>query len=138
MGWVITMKKMVTIPFDRNTNVVKEKRKLHADWFLEYGVLFEDKVYTDETGFNLWTKRSSGRSRKGTPAAIVTSGQKGQNMTLVIAISSAGVIHHEFVDGSLRGETFQQFLISTSAKVDGPCLFTYDNDRLIIMPAFTQ
>ena len=84
-------------------------------------------VYIDETGFNLWTKRSSGRLRKGTPAAIVTSGQKGQNMTLVLAISSAGVIHHEFIDGSLRGETFQQFLISTSAKVDGPCLFTYDN-----------
>src|SRR6202051_5022312 len=49
-------------------------------------------VFIDEAGFNLHTQRNYGRSRKGTPAKGTVPTAKGITITILEAISQAGVI----------------------------------------------
>src|ERR1700730_1687124 len=49
-------------------------------------------VFIDEAGFNLRTQRNYGRSRKGTPARGTIPTSKGVTITILGAISQAGVI----------------------------------------------
>ena len=41
----------------------------------------------DECGFNIWTARTHGRSYKGQRAVRVVCGQRGQNLSLLMADS---------------------------------------------------
>ena len=49
-------------------------------------------VFIDEAGFNLHTQRNYGRSRKGTPAKGTIPTSKGVTITILGALSQAGVI----------------------------------------------
>ena len=51
-------------PYERNCPRIKENRKEYATWFLEQGILSNTHVFIDETGFNVWTKRGKGQSKK--------------------------------------------------------------------------
>ena len=46
---------------DRNSIRVKDALHSYAEWFLSFS-LRRKRVCGDETGFNLWTKYSYGRS----------------------------------------------------------------------------
>ena len=117
-GLFYTLKKVTILPFERNSQSVEDLRREYAEWFLKDGTLVENHVFIDETGFNVWTKRGKGRSKKGTPATVVTSGQRGQNITLILAISpQLGVVHHTFHDGGVNADVFTKFMQDLSAKL---------------------
>ena len=81
----------------------------------------------DESGYSLWTKRTQGRALKGQPAVRVCSGQRGKNLSLILAISpQLGLLNSEFIHGSVTREIFKSYL-------DNLCSSLAPNDRCLII-----
>ena len=59
----------------------------------------------------------------------MTSGQRGHNITLILAISpQLGVVHYQFHDGGVNAEVFSAFIVTLSGKLsERECIFVYDN-----------
>ena len=90
------MKKMETVPQDRNRPDVIDSRRAYAAWYLEVTNMEQspELIYIDKSGFNLWTARTRGRVRSGARAVRVVNGQRGANFTLILAVpSQRGVIY---------------------------------------------
>jgi hypothetical protein len=90
----LTVKKLEKLPAARNSDrVLKLRREKIEEWEaipeLDYA---KNCVFIDEAGFNLHTQRNYGRSRKGTPAKGIVPTAKGITVTILGAISQAGVI----------------------------------------------
>ena len=74
------------------------------------------RIYVDETGFNLWTKRAYGRAPRGERVNRVVRGQRGNNITVIVAISdSVGVLYYEIKEGGVNKDKFSDFMMSLSA-----------------------
>jgi transposase len=90
----LTLKKLVKLPAARNSDrVLKLRRERIEEWEANPELDYRKNcVFIDEAGFNLHTQRSYGRSRKGTPAKGIVPTAKGITITILGAISQAGVI----------------------------------------------
>jgi len=129
-GMFFTMKKLEAAPFDRNREDIKEDRRLYATWFLEVVNPNPRVIFIDEAGFNVWTQRTRGRARVGERAVRTVNGQRGENLTLVLAVSPQnGVEHHSFHIGGTTSAKFQEFLFALEEKIgqDNPCVLIMDN-----------
>lgn len=129
-GLLYTVKKLQIHGVNRNADHVKVERILYANWFLQEAILATRLVFVDESGFNMWTTRSQGRSKRGTPATKVVCAQRGDNVTLLLAISPhTGVIHFEFVRTSTTKLIFQEFInnAANSLPVVGETFIIMDN-----------
>ena len=127
---LITVKKIRDVPCERNSVTTKERRFTFAKWMIENDVA--DKcVYVDECGFNLWTKRTYGRSKKGSRCFIMNEGQRGQNLSLCLAISLPGVVHYKVIVGSFNHATYSEFIIELSEILaHAPHYIVMDNCRI--------
>jgi hypothetical protein len=98
------------IPAARNAPENRLRRREFTQWLTE---LPPDHhlVFIDETGFNLWTRRSQGRSRRGQRVRRVVVTQRGVQVNLVQAVSpTAGLLHHKIVAATMTAERFQTFV----------------------------
>ena len=86
-------------------------------------------IYIDESGFNIWTQRTRGRARVGERAVRVVNGQRGESMTLILAILvTNGIEKSQFYGGGTTKERFVTFLHDLEETVgDSPCIFVLDN-----------
>ena len=79
------------------------------------------------------TRRSQGRSPIGTSAVRVLGGQCGQNITFCLAASPRhGILHYMFVEGGMKNERFQDFLMELSELMGDTndfFYFIFDNAR---------
>ena len=74
------------------------------------------RIYIDESGFNLWTRRNYGRARLGERVNRIVGGQRGRNVTVIAAISDlVGVVYHEVHTVAVTKEIFVHFIASLSA-----------------------
>lgn len=114
-GSLITLKLLRTIPTQWNTDEVKDARKTFVEWLLrEYSS--KTLIYLDECGFNIWTARSQGRAFRGQRAVRVVCGQRGKNMTALLAVSPKhGLVHNTIIEGGMTKELFADFLSEISA-----------------------
>jgi hypothetical protein len=129
-GQCLTLKLVRDVLEDRNSLQTKETRFAYAKWMLE-SELRENCVYIDESGFNVWTKRSYGRSSKGSRCFRVCNGQRGKNISLCMAISSQGVLHSKLLIGAFNRELYTEFLIELSETLAGSqFVFIMDNCRI--------
>jgi transposase len=82
------------LPAARNSDrVLKLRRERIEEWEANPELDYRKNcVFINEAGFNLHTQRSYGRSRKGTPAKGIVPTAKGITITILGAISQAGVI----------------------------------------------
>ncbi|XP_038073595.1 uncharacterized protein LOC119741770 [Patiria miniata] len=85
-GMLITLKLAEDVPEQRNEPRILDARVIFGNWFLQVGVLGHT-VYIDETGYNIWTRRSYGRAPRGEPARRVVHGQRGKQVNITFAIS---------------------------------------------------
>lgn len=152
-GQLITMKKLEPTPADRNRVDVKLARKAHAEWLLA-----EDPhlIYIDESGFNLWTSRTRGRSPRGQRASRVVGARRCPNFTLILAVSSQrGRVHHFIHNGGTTADVFNAFLSELIQRVqpnevvtllldNAPChrrsmeaVGHHDNVSLRFLPAYS-
>ena len=73
-------------------------------------------MFLDETGWrtparsNVAMTRRCGRSPRGQRVYGSTPHRRGKNLTVIGAVSAAGVVCHQTVDGGVRGETFPAFV----------------------------
>ena len=76
----------------------------------------------------LWVRRTRGRAPRGHRAVRVVGGQRGRNFTVVFAVSNRrGLIHHDVFEGGMTSEKFNTFLENTSALLNEPCTYIFDN-----------
>ena len=64
----------------------------------------------DETCFNLFTKRSSGRAVAGQPAIRQLQYERGRNLNLVMAVAAAAGVYFKLQQGTMTGQRFQNFM----------------------------
>ena len=77
----------------------------------------------------MYGPREEKANKKRTLAKIVTSGQKGYNITLILAIpSQLRVIHCQFYDGRAIAEALSACFLALSCQIlEKDCVFVYDN-----------
>ena len=78
-------------------------------------VAYKDCIYIDESGFNLWLKRSYGRSNAGERCFRTQHGRRGKNISLCMAISVDGIVHHQIRQGAFNNNKFNDFLCELDA-----------------------
>jgi hypothetical protein len=129
-GQLLTLKAVRDVPAERNSTATKERRFYFAKWMLE-SLASQKCVYIDECGFNIWTKRTYGRSVKGSRCFRVMDYQRGKNMSLCMAIGECGIIHHQIIVGAFDREKYTVFLEELSEIVGGnETHFVMDNCRI--------
>ena len=129
-GLFFTLKKLEVCPADRNREDVKEQRRHYATWFLEVAVFSPRVIYIDESGYNVWTQRTRGRAHVGSRAVRTINGQRGENLTLILAVSPQfGVEHYKFRTGGTTSDAFKDFFAELTAivGVENRCVFILDN-----------
>ncbi|XP_019209788.2 uncharacterized protein LOC109198913 [Oreochromis niloticus] len=91
----IRMKQIYRVPFERNTERVKQLRYDYVQRVmeLEADAMGHELLFVDEAGFNLSKTRRRGRNIIGHRAIINVPGQRGGNITMCAAISQNGVVH---------------------------------------------
>lgn len=127
-GELFTLKQVHNVPVNRNSESVKLARVAFANYMYDQGI-HQHRVYIDETGYNLYTARTYGRAPRGERVNRIVAGQRGNNVTLIAAVSNvAGLFYHEIHVTSVTKEVFGNFMTSLSC-VLGPeeAVFFMDN-----------
>ena len=89
-GIIYTFKLVRPCPAERNRPDVIQHRREYSAWFLGEAIQ-RQIVFIDECGFNVWTARSQGRALRGDRAYRQVSGQKGHNISIILAVSSVAI-----------------------------------------------
>ena len=93
-----------------HTGKKRRTSDLQRIWAMRDDGLNRHKIFIDEFGINVWTARSKGRAVRGNRAVRIVEGQRGQNLTICLAISSYyGLIHSTTINGGMTGEMFSNF-----------------------------
>ena len=126
----ITLKDVRRVHGDWNSDVTKEAGFLHMTWMLETGLLVRNLIYVDECGCNLWTARTKGWADFGNRAVMIANSQRGQNLTVALAVSpQLGLVHHRIFVGGFTAERFREFMIEVGTLVDDEFTVLADNAR---------
>ena len=119
-------------PAERNTREILEARRDFAKWLLSPNIITMKKIYIDEFGCNIHTRRSQGRGKTGERAYRTVSGQKGPNITVCVAVSAdQGLEHFEIITGGMTRAKYinfpqvvsGNFLLDNGLTSDGYCIF---------------
>ena len=69
------------------------------------------KIYIDETGVNMYTKRAYERAPRGERVNRLVGGQRCANVIVITAMSDqVGIVYNEIHVESLMAETFHGFM----------------------------
>ncbi|RHY73865.1 hypothetical protein DYB30_013053 [Aphanomyces astaci] len=103
LGMVYTMKQVRIEPVTCNNVINKEKRRGFAAKLKQHQQDGDFIVYYDETNYNLYCKRSRGRSKRGTRASTVLPPSKGPNLQVQCAVSAElGLVCYRLERGSIK------------------------------------
>uniref|UniRef100_A0A8C4NGT2 Tc1-like transposase DDE domain-containing protein n=1 Tax=Eptatretus burgeri TaxID=7764 RepID=A0A8C4NGT2_EPTBU len=134
-GMLLTLKLTEDVPDARNSPRVLDQRMQYAQWFLQHGVVAHC-VFIDETGYNVWTRRSFGRAPRGLPARRVVHGQRGRNCNITFAVcAEVGLVHYQIAFETVTRQSFEGFLANTARECANvfpagePVFLIYDNAR---------
>lgn len=67
-------------------------------------------VFLDETGTTIAMTRRTGRALRGKRVYDAVPHRRGKNLTVVGAISAAGLVCHRAIDGGMNGAAFLSFV----------------------------
>ena len=134
-GMFITLKLAEDVPDARNAPRNLDLRVEYGQWFLAEGVVAHT-VFIDETGYNVWTRRSYGRAQRGQPVRRVVHRQRGKRCNVTFAVSGElGLVHHEISCETVTRASFEDFLAETARQCaivfppGEPVVLIYDNAR---------
>ncbi|KAK0131197.1 hypothetical protein N1851_034102 [Merluccius polli] len=107
----LAMKQLYRVPFQRNSEMVKEARFQYVQRIMELEAEGPHTfIFVDEAGFNLTKVRRRGRNIIGHRATVTAPGQRGANITMCAAISNDGVLCHIPTVGPYNTERLITFL----------------------------
>lgn len=101
-------KRLVKVPMERNSVAALNNRQDYARR-VQF-ISDENLVFLDETGLNLHQTRNYGYSPKNTKAYKVVKGNRGKNISCMVAINNRGVIAFDTRDGAYDGNSFIEFI----------------------------
>ncbi|ETV95824.1 hypothetical protein H310_10869 [Aphanomyces invadans] len=103
LGMVYTCKQVRIEPDTCNNDMNKEKRRAFAAKLKQHQQEGDFVVYYDETNYNLYCKRSRGRSKPGTRASTVLPPSKGPNLQIKCAVSAElGLVCYRLEQGCIK------------------------------------
>ncbi|RHY27955.1 hypothetical protein DYB32_006404 [Aphanomyces invadans] len=103
LGMVYTCKQVRIEPDTCNNDMNKEKRRAFAAKLKQHQQEGDFVVYYDETNYNLYCKRSRGRSKRGTRASTVLPPSKGPNLQIKCAVSAElGLVCYRLEQGCIK------------------------------------
>lgn len=116
----------------RNDDDVKEQRFQYANWYLTLNnlVRYRNLIFIDESPFNIHMFRSHSWAQRGTtPNPIIHP--RRQNVTMILAISGANLIHCEAITTGVNGNIFTQFMTELIRIIgtEESFIFVMDNVR---------
>ncbi|KAK0151758.1 hypothetical protein N1851_006859 [Merluccius polli] len=106
----IRTKQLYRVPFERNSDRVKEQRFQYTMFEMDAMADPHEYIFIDEAGFNLTKRRKRGRNIIGHRAIIQVPGQRGGNITMCAAISNRGILHRHAVLRPYNTALLLQFL----------------------------
>ena len=125
---LITIKKLEDSPAERSSESTKNLRRVFAEWLLNDGIQRSELIFIDEAGVNLFCSRTRGRAVRGNRAVRVVNAQRGRNLTICFAVSSArGLVHHEILEGGMTNLRFRDFLLQVSTQGMQDAILICDN-----------
>ncbi|KAK3544667.1 hypothetical protein QTP86_026087 [Hemibagrus guttatus] len=91
----IQMKQLYRVPFERNSERVKDLRHeyLESVLLINGDPISHEFIFINEAGFNLTKVRRRGRNIIGHRAILNVPGQRGGNNTMCAAITQNGILH---------------------------------------------
>ncbi|XP_039666173.1 uncharacterized protein LOC120564968 [Perca fluviatilis] len=109
---MISLKKAYRVPFERNSERLKELRYQYVQRMFQLDSMERphECIFLDEAGFNLTERRRRGRNIIGQRAIVELPGQRVGNVTICAAISSYGVIHRHVTLGPYNTAHLLTFL----------------------------
>ncbi|KAF7684984.1 hypothetical protein CDIK_4267, partial [Cucumispora dikerogammari] len=112
-----TLKRLVLSPVTRNSERTLEKRFEYAQAYraLEETVPAENFVFLDEVGFQVVSRPKRGRALRGQVAVTYTPGARSRNISVMAAISKAGVLYHTIRNSAFNGEAFKSSLVELNS-----------------------
>ncbi|XP_034023420.1 uncharacterized protein LOC117507714 [Thalassophryne amazonica] len=118
----MAMKQLYRVPFQRNSDAVKEARCQYVERIMELEAegAHHIFIYVDEAGFNLCKVRHRGRNLIGHRATITVPGQRGANITMCAAISNDDVLSHIPAVGPYNSERLIAFLDTLHDRLTSP------------------
>nr|XP_015821056.1 uncharacterized protein LOC107389438 [Nothobranchius furzeri] len=116
----VRMKHLYTVPFERNSEHVKQLRNQHVQRVMEIEGMQTHHIfiYVDEAGFNLAKTWRRGRNVIGKRATVNVPGQRGANITMCAAISTDGLLLHRPVIGPYNTGRLLVFLHDLYGRVE--------------------
>jgi len=97
------------VPFKRNLPITKQQRLEYATWLSR--LEFNDSVYIDECGINLFTRRTQGRAPVGQPVRQRVLGARMANIILIMAINAdLGLVHFDLRQQTVNHARYQEFI----------------------------
>ena len=109
-GLCYSIKQSRPEPVNMNSDEVKSKRKESAATYMAKMDDGFTPIFEDETNFNVFCKRSNGRSKKGTRVHVKQPTTKGPNLHCIGAISPNFMLMLKTRRGSLKADDFFDFL----------------------------
>ena len=92
-GRLITLKKVHYMPLGINTDANKLLRRDYVAQLMQLTAINKTILYMDESNFNLFCRRTCGRSIRGERSVVKLPNSKGPNSHIIGAITSAGVFY---------------------------------------------
>jgi hypothetical protein len=124
------LKRVTKIPAKRNSPDVIELRFGAIEAGInDYNIrLMQNCIFTDGSGFNLYTVRSQGRSKKGEPAKVVVSTTRGSSVSILGTICSLSVVIAglKVTEAGTKWKEFMAFLIHAMNVLDKHNLKDYN------------
>lgn len=106
---LFSVKKVRPVMQNMNSEINKTKRREYLETLLDARSTGRTLIWTDETNFNLYCKRSEGRSRIGQRASVLLPSSKGANLHCIGAMTCSKVVLFTVRRGSYNAEDCKQW-----------------------------
>lgn len=125
MKW--SRKRLQIIPYERNSANNIQKRREYSQMI--HHIDDNKLIFIDETGHNLHLTQRYGYAPAGEPAIRQINGNRGRNLTAIVAISMAGLVHYKLVEGAANATIFYEFLDELERHLPSNPVLIMDNVR---------
>ena len=115
-----TVKKKLAEPSTMNSIENKTKRAKYCTDILDFIGAGKFIVYIDESNFNLFLRRTQGRSRKGTRCSVKAPTARGKNIHVIGGICPTGLVYWERRRGSYLKQDCHQWLRNLLLQLQEP------------------
>ena len=126
-----SFKRMVFRPLAGDTEeVLLLARQTFSTWMLRQYHERKINFFIDETGFKVEMRSQYGRAKKGMNAEAIIPHIRSRNISVAAAMSSAGIIHYEVLNGNGNADRFAHFIDDLGHHRD---IVGYNNNDVILV-----